>query len=185
MTSSLPICSTAAAITAIASVFGHDLGRSSPGTVHRPSRRRREIKRSTKRIGTSLGRMRSTLWPITINAPSRTSRRDPQRSPGVSARSPAYAAAACRIYVEVNRWPRHAAVRVNGFRYGAKGCGCRTMWYTRGHAVFLLANTVAAFANDHRSASCRLQHRFRPGASSGTITDSESALHFHPPRNRC
>ena len=105
MTSSLPICSTAAATTAIATVFGHDLGRWSPATVHRPSRSRREMKRSTRRIGTSLGKMRNTLWPITINAPSRTSRRETQRSRAVSARSSAYADAACRIYVEGSAFP--------------------------------------------------------------------------------
>jgi len=37
------------------------------------------VQKSTNRIGTSFGMTWKTLWPITINAPSRTSRREIQR----------------------------------------------------------------------------------------------------------
>src|SRR5262245_32309610 len=62
-----------AAPTAIPTIRNHDAGRLSPIADQPPSRSRLETKPGTKGIGTSLGTIRKTLWPITRRAPSSNS----------------------------------------------------------------------------------------------------------------
>src|ERR1700744_4439185 len=64
----------AAAETAMAMVFAQDFGRRKPSAAQPPSRSRFETSAMTKRIGTSLGRTRQTLWPSTMPAPAASSR---------------------------------------------------------------------------------------------------------------
>ncbi len=77
---------SAAAATAMSTTVLQDAGRLNPSELQsqRPLRRRRETIASTTRIGTSLGTTRSTLCPITIALPIRSSSALSQRARGAS-----------------------------------------------------------------------------------------------------
>src|SRR6516225_6631434 len=74
----------AAAASAHRTVRRHDCGRRKPIAAHPPSRSRKEISPRTQRIGTSLGILWYTLWPITMALPARNSSRERQRFAGAS-----------------------------------------------------------------------------------------------------
>src|SRR5579864_8625332 len=100
---------------AISTVFPHDFGLLSPGTLHPPSRSQKETQKNTNRIGTSFGTMWNTLWPMTKDVPRAISTREIQRYREPSGRLTAHVATAiscmCRRSTSIKHRQSHGLLK--------------------------------------------------------------------------